>query len=64
MEYGSFRKKFGKFHNFLRFRTLFSTNFRNMFYKKIREVRWHVVSVVLILNLCGETAYLVRFIEL
>ena len=34
------------------------------FLKKIRETRWHVVSIVLFQTFCGETAYLVRFIEL
>ena len=27
-------------------RALFGTNFRAMVYKKIRKVRWHVVSIV------------------
>ena len=33
-------------NKFLRFRALFGTNFRAMVYKKIRKVRWHVVSIV------------------
>ena len=44
-------KKEGQCNNFLRFRALFGTIFRVMIIKKIREVRWHVVSIVLFLNI-------------
>ena len=44
-------KKLEKFNNFLRFRALFGTFFRVMFFKKIREVgNWHVISIVSCLN--------------
>ena len=59
----AYGKKIGKFNNILRFRALFDTYFRVMFFLKIREVRWRV-SIDLFLNVCGETAYLARFIEL
>ena len=55
----------GKFNNFLRLRALFGTIFRVMVFNKIREVRWHVVSIVLFLNFfVGKLHNLVRFIEL
>ena len=58
------KMKCGKFNNFTRFRSLLDTIIRVMFFKKICEARWHAVSIVLFLPFCGETAYLVRFIEL
>ena len=56
--YMRLRKKFGEFNKFLRFRVLFCTIFGVMVFNNIREVRWHVVSVVLFQNFCEETAYL------
>ena len=70
MEYGSTcticasERKCVKFNNFTRFRALCDIIVRVMFFKKICEARWHAVSIVLFLTFCGETAYLVRFIEL
>ena len=45
-----------KFNNFPRFRALFDTIVSDIFFKKIREARWHAVSIVLFLTFCGETA--------
>ena len=51
MQYGStcicaFGKKFAEFDHLLRFRALYGTIRRVMLFQKIRDVRWHVVSVV------------------
>ena len=59
MEYGHsmrFWEKMGKFNYFPRFRTLFGIIIGAMALENIREVRWHVVSIVFFLNFCGETA--------
>ena len=58
-----FWKKLGKFNNFPGFRALFGIIIRDMALENIREVRWHVVSVVFFLNFCGELHNLVRFNE-
>ena len=54
--YMRFWEKMENFNNFPRFRALFGKFIRAMAFEKICEVRWHVVSIVLFLNFCGETA--------
>ena len=67
MEYGStcicaFEKN-GKLNKFLRFSALFGTIFRVMV-KKIRKVRWNIVSIVLFLNILWGNCIFRRFVEL